>query len=83
VAPAYVVVNGDYALRSDPGTPDHAFYAGLEDGTLGYERAFAHRHAPALSPLPLRELRRQDAGKIFSNLDKVNPEIRVYRRRAR
>lgn len=83
VAPDYVIVNADYAQRSDPGTPDHAFYAGLEDGSLGYERAFAYRYVPRLSPLPSRDLQRQDAGKIFSNLDKVNPEIRVYRRRGR
>jgi hypothetical protein len=80
VRPDYVVVNADYAARSDPGSPDAALYAALEDGTVGYVRVWAWRYTPRWSALPLSDLRRQDAGKLYSNLDKASPEIRVYRR---
>jgi hypothetical protein len=80
VHPDVVVVNADYARRADPGTGERAFYAALEDGSLGYAVALRHRTGPR-TLLATDALRREDAGRIWSNLDKVDPEIVVYRRR--
>jgi hypothetical protein len=79
VAPEVVVVNADYARRADEGSGERAFYAGLEDGSLGYAAALRLRSSPRVL-LDMDALRREDRGRIWSNLDKVDPEIVVYRR---
>jgi hypothetical protein len=55
---------------------------GLEDGTLGYDEVFRYRSGmPAWAVLAGEaEFRRQDESTL-TNLDKVNPEMSIYRRR--
>jgi 4-amino-4-deoxy-L-arabinose transferase-like glycosyltransferase len=79
VNPEVVVVNADYARRADEGTGERAFYAALDDGSLGYRVALRHRRNPPVL-LDTDALRRDGRGRIWSNLDKVDPEIVVYRR---
>jgi len=81
VNPEVVVVNADYARRADEGTGERAFYAALDDGSLGYRVALRHRTSPRVL-LDTDALRRDGHGHIWSNLDKVDPEIVVYRRAA-
>jgi hypothetical protein len=81
VRPELVVVNGDYAMRADAGSGERAFYDGLDDGSLGYELAFRHRTRPRLSLIDTEELQKDGPHRIWSNLDKVDPEIRAYRRK--
>jgi hypothetical protein len=81
VRPEVVVVNADYARRADEGTGERAFYTALADGSLGYEVALRRRSAPRVF-LDTEALRRDGSGRIWSNLDKVDPEIVVYRRKA-
>jgi hypothetical protein len=81
VSPEVVVVNADYARRADEGTGERAFYAALDDGSLGYRVALRHRTDPHVL-LDTDALRRDGRGRIWSNLDKVDPEIVVYRRAA-
>jgi hypothetical protein len=81
-APAYVVVNADYAARAeDPHARE--LYARLADGELGYTLALRQR-SPVPWPYRIDErLRaRARAGSVYSNLEKLDPEIRVYRRRS-
>jgi 4-amino-4-deoxy-L-arabinose transferase-like glycosyltransferase len=79
VHPDVVVVNADYARRADEGTGERAFYAALADGSLGYEVALRQRSRPRLL-LDMEALRAEGPGRIWSNLDKADPEIVVYRR---
>jgi hypothetical protein len=79
VNPEVVVVNADYARRADEGTGERAFYSALDDGSLGYEVALRRRTRPRVA-LDTDALRREGPGRIWSNLDKVDPEIVVYRR---
>ena len=81
VHPDFVVVNADYARRADEGTGERAFYTALADGSLGYEVALRHRTGPRVF-LDTDALRREGRDRIWSNLDKVDPEIVVYRRSA-
>jgi hypothetical protein len=81
VNPDVVVVNADYARRADEGTGERAFYTALDDGSLGYRVALRQRTDP-LTLLDTDALRRDGPGRIWSNLDKVDPEIVVYRRTA-
>jgi 4-amino-4-deoxy-L-arabinose transferase-like glycosyltransferase len=79
VNPDVVVVNADYARRADEGTGERAFYTALDDGSLGYRVALRQRTSPRVL-LDAEALRRDGPGRIWSNLDKVDPEIVVYRR---
>lgn len=79
VHPDVVVVNADYARRADEGTGERAFYSALDDGSLGYQVALRHRSDPRVL-LDMAALRRDGRDRIWSNLDKVDPEIVVYRR---
>ena len=79
VSPDVVVVNADYALRADEGSGERAFHAALDDGSLGYHVALRHRASPRVL-LDLDALRSEGRDRIWSNLDKVDPEIVVYRR---
>lgn len=82
--PDYIVVNERFAARyAAERSPDgRELMRGLEDGTLGYEEVFRYRSAmPAWAVLAGEaEFRRQDESTL-TNLDKVNPEMSVYRRR--
>jgi len=77
--PDVVVVNADYARRADEGTGERAFYSALDDGSLGYQVALRRRTDPRVL-LDMTALRRDGRDRIWSNLDKVDPEIVVYRR---
>jgi 4-amino-4-deoxy-L-arabinose transferase-like glycosyltransferase len=82
VSPDVVVVNADYARRADEGSGERAFHAALDDGSLGYRVVLRHRSRPRVL-LDMDALRREGRDRIWSNLDKVDPEIVVYRRVAR
>jgi Dolichyl-phosphate-mannose-protein mannosyltransferase len=80
VAPEIVVTNADYAERADEGGDEQALYRGLEAGTLGYKRVWSHRfHSPYMM-IRSEDLADRPGQPLRSNLDKVNPEIRIYRR---
>lgn len=81
VRPDLVLVNADFATRAEESSGEDAFYAGLADGSLGYDLAFRHRSRPWPCLLDSAELVREGPDRIDTNLDKVNPEIRVYRAR--
>jgi 4-amino-4-deoxy-L-arabinose transferase-like glycosyltransferase len=80
VEPDVIVLNADYARRADQGTGERAFYDALDDGSLGYVTVRSGRTDSRWCLLDTDALRREGRGHIWSNLDKVDPEIRVYRR---
>jgi 4-amino-4-deoxy-L-arabinose transferase-like glycosyltransferase len=83
VRPDYVVVNADYAARADPGTGERELYDGLFAGRLGYRLARRERTPPGWSLIDPAALGRDEPDRVFSNLDKVNPEICVFVRESR
>jgi hypothetical protein len=80
VAPEYVVTNADYAGRAEDGGAEQALYNGLEAGTLGYRRVWAHRFRAPYMMIRSEDLADRPGQPLRSNLDKVNPEIRIYQR---
>jgi Dolichyl-phosphate-mannose-protein mannosyltransferase len=78
IQPRFVVVNADYTERADPGTGEHELYAGLESGSLGYRRVFAHRFDSPWLLLRTQGLLDRPGDLVRSNIGKINPEIRVY-----
>jgi hypothetical protein len=80
MSPDHVVVNADYAAAlEDPRARE--LYDRLERGDLGYTLSLAHRTKLAW-PFQLDGDIRARGASIHSNLVKINPEIRVYTRRA-
>ena len=83
-SPDFVVVNDRHAWRYRQGRPttQRDVLAGLDDGRLGYGIAFRYR-----APLPAWALLQYDSSfrgpgeSWWTNLDKVNPEMVVYRKR--
>jgi 4-amino-4-deoxy-L-arabinose transferase-like glycosyltransferase len=78
--PDLVVVNADYARRADPGTGERQLYDALDSGAAGYVLALSHRGRPRFSLLREDEWSPERPLPILTNLDKIGPEIRVYRR---
>ena len=80
IRPDLLVINADYGRRAEEGTGEHEFYARLEREELGYSLASEHHYETALLALELAGLRDADHPLVLSNLGKVNPRIRIYRR---
>jgi len=78
--PAFVVIDVDYGTGLAGSSPAR-IYEGLNDGTLGYRRAFSYQ-----TPLPWLPLAHPDlvgprlAGEVYSNLYHINPLIEVFER---
>jgi hypothetical protein len=83
--PDLLVVNARFAERFEQ-TRDpkgRTLLRALEDGSLGYDEAFRYRAAiPAWAVLQYEAPFRGRGESPLTNLDKVNPEMVVYRRRA-
>jgi 4-amino-4-deoxy-L-arabinose transferase-like glycosyltransferase len=83
VAPQYVVTNADYGGRAEDGGAEQALYQGLEAGTLGYRRVWTYRFRAPYMMIRSEDLADRPGQPLRSNLDKVNPEIRIYERETR
>jgi hypothetical protein len=83
VRPDYVLVNADYAARADPDTGERELYDALFAGRFGYRLALRERTPPGWSLIDTAALGREGPDRIFSNLDKVDPEICVFLRTPR
>jgi hypothetical protein len=83
-SPDLVVMNARFARRYEQArAPEgRALLRGLEDGSLGYDEAFRYRaRVPAWAVLQYEAPFRGSSESPLTNLDKVNPEMGVYRRR--
>ena len=84
IHPPYFVFDQDYARAVDPATPLGQVIGGLQDGRLGYERAWQYR-----APLPWPWLpgahpeltHPREGERVTSSLSDVNPTFVVYQRR--
>jgi hypothetical protein len=84
-SPELVVVNARFARRFERArAPEgRALMRALADGSLGYEEAFRYRaRIPAWAVLQHEAPFLGSAESALTNLDKVNPEMVVYRRRS-
>jgi len=82
-APDFVVLNARYAERfeADRSPSGRALLRSLEAGTLGLHEAFRYRGpVPAWAVLQHERPMRDTAESLITNLDKVNPEMVIYRR---
>jgi hypothetical protein len=85
-SPDLLVVNARFAERYElaRNARGRALLRSLDNGSLGYEEAFRYRAAiPAWALLQYEAPFRGRSESPLTNLDKVNPEMVVYRRRPR
>jgi hypothetical protein len=82
--PEWLMLNGRFATRyaHDRSSLGRELLAALEDGSLGYEEVFRHRGTvPAWAVLQYDAQFQNPRESSWTNLDKINPEMVVYRRR--
>ena len=82
--PEWIMLNARFATRFEyeRSPQGRELIAGLADGSLGYEEVFRYRAAvPAWAILQYDEQFRRSRESSWTNLDKINPEMVVYRRR--
>lgn len=72
--PEYLVINVDLSRRS----PE--IYTKLEQGSLGYTRVLRHQTRFPWLPLQPNQIVEHGQRKIFTSLEKINPEIQVYQK---
>ncbi len=70
--PEYIVLSTIHSNRHDPDTPEARFYARFMEVPPGYRLILRHRTRFPWLPL--------DFGSVPSNLDKINPEILIYKK---
>jgi hypothetical protein len=83
-SPDLLVLNARFARRFEQARAPEGreLLKALEDGSLGYEEAFrARSNVPAWALLQYEAPFRGSGESPLTNLDKVNPEMVVYRRR--
>jgi len=71
-SPDYILVNVEYMRRHDPKSPKYKFYLDLTQKKLKYRPAAGFKYE---SPWVLIR-----PGSVLTNLEKINPEIRVYKK---
>lgn len=77
----YLIVNDRYAARLQASAGGAASLAGLADGSLGFTRIVHHRTQPPWwALLAWRPAFAGPAESGYTNLDKINPPVSVYRR---
>ena len=78
--PCVIVANTRYAARFGQTEAGQALLAALADGSLGCREAFRHRGSlPSWATLQYESWMRASHESGYSNLDKINPEIVIYR----
>jgi len=78
--PCFVVVNTRYAARYADSAAGQELLAALARGALGYREVFRYRGTlPAWATLQYEREVRAPYENRYSNLDKINPEIVIYR----
>lgn len=81
--PEYIIGTSGYDIRRfESNSPEYEFFDQLNRGELGYKLLFAYKSHPKWDLFNQEELRYRDIDRmyIYSNFDKINPEIRVFRK---
>ena len=81
VNPHYVVVNREHSLRAEPRSQEQRWLEWLESGTSPYHEAFRYKASVAWTPLAFDRRFSDRIQDPFTNLDKANPEIVIFRRK--
>jgi len=79
--PDYLVINADYGRRASEGTGEREIYDRLQREELGYALASEHQFRWPQILFNMNALRESPEPSVLSNIGKVNPRVRVYRRR--
>lgn len=82
IAPDYIVVSSGYDIRRfEKNEPEYAFFDNLNK-EVGYQLVLQHQSQPLWNLFDRQELayRQGDRMYIYSNFDKINPEIKIYQR---
>lgn len=78
ISPEFLVVNAEHARRER----DAAFYVPLLNDTHpAYKQMSVFKSSPGLALLGYQDTFRNGREDVLTNLDKINPEMRVYVRR--
>ena len=80
INPDYVVVNREHTGRSAPGSEEETWIRWLESGRGPYREVFRYKASLAWTPLVLDNRFSDRIQDPFTNLDKANPEIVIFRR---
>lgn len=73
VEPTYIVTSSIFGEEIfEEGSKGHFFFTALNSGELGYDLAFQYQGRSFYSLL--------NREGVFTNLDKINPEIRIFRK---
>jgi hypothetical protein len=80
VNPEYVVLNREHSGRSAPGSDEQRWLAWLESGAGPYQEVFRYKASLAWTPLALDDRFSDRIQDPFTNLDKANPEIVIFRK---
>ena len=81
--PDYIIGTSGYDIRRfETDRPEYEFFDKLNSGKLGYKLLFAYKSHPKWDLFNQEELRYRDIDRmyIYSNFDKINPEIRVFKK---
>ncbi len=82
--PDWLLVNDRFAYRyrQSRRPESRTLMSGLADGSLGYREVFRHRgQVPFWAVLQYDPVFRRREESLWTNLDKINPEMVIYRRR--
>ena len=80
INPDYVVLNREHSGRAAPGSDEQRWLAWLESGTSPYQEVFRYKASLAWTPLGFDERFSDRLQDPFTNLDKANPEIVIFRK---
>ncbi|MEQ9233713.1 ArnT family glycosyltransferase [Coleofasciculus sp. E2-BRE-01] len=81
--PDYIIGTSAYdSRRFEAGTPKYEFFSKLETEELDYDLVFQYKADPQWDLLNHQELgyRHINHMYVYSNFDKINPEIKIYKK---
>lgn len=84
IQPDYIVFSSGHDIsRFAEDTPEYKFFAGVMDGTMGYDLIWQYESTPTLYLWNREEVeyRKINQRYIYSNFDKINPRIKIFQRR--
>jgi hypothetical protein len=83
--PDYIIGTSAYdSRRFEAGTPKYEFFSQLETEELDYDLVFQYKADPQWDLLNHEELGYRDINRmyVYSNFDKINPQIKIYKKRS-
>lgn len=81
--PDYIILSSGYDIRRfRPNTPEHEFLSQLLAENLGYQLAFQYKSTPNWYLFNREEVeyRKLEKMRVYSNFDKINPEIKIFQK---